>query len=63
VARRFTGEANAAYVALSVLASGLAVAFLALAAHRRYGRRAAAMAAVLLATASLSWSQGVVAYP
>ncbi|CAA9302780.1 MAG: hypothetical protein AVDCRST_MAG77-5805 [uncultured Chloroflexi bacterium] len=63
LARRLTGEANAAYVTLSVIASGLAVTFLVLAAHRLYGRRVALLAAVLLATNTLSWGQGVVAYP
>jgi hypothetical protein len=63
VLRLATGDANAAYVWLSVLASGLGVAFLTLAAERLYGRRSALLAAVLLATSSLYWSQGVVAYP
>jgi hypothetical protein len=63
VARLFTGEANAAFVALSVIASGLAVTFLTLCAARLYGRGPAVLAGALLATSSLSWSQGVVAYP
>ncbi|HET7771184.1 MAG TPA: DUF2723 domain-containing protein [Chloroflexota bacterium] len=57
------GDANAAYVWLSVVASGLAVTFLVLAAARLYGRRTALLAGVLLATSSVFWSQGVVAYP
>ncbi|HEU5316545.1 MAG TPA: glycosyltransferase family 39 protein [Chloroflexota bacterium] len=57
------GDANAAYVWLSVVASGLAVTCLTLAADRLYGRRTAVLAAVLLATSSLLWGQGVVAYP
>ncbi|HET6315440.1 MAG TPA: glycosyltransferase family 39 protein [Chloroflexota bacterium] len=63
VLRGMVGEANAAYVWLSVLASGLAVTFLTLAAARLYGRRTALLAAALLASSSLFWSQGVVAYP
>jgi len=61
--RLVTGDANAAYVALSILASGLAVTFLTLAAARLYGRRTALLAAALLATSSVFWSQGIVAYP
>ena len=57
------GDANAAYVWLSVLASGLAVSFLVLAATRLYGTRTALLAGALLATSSVFWSQGVVAYP
>ena len=57
------GDANAAYVWLSLVASGLAVTFLVLAGARLYGRRTALMAGVLLATSSVFWSQGVVAYP
>src|SRR5688500_7594871 len=43
------GDANAAYVWLSVLASGAAVTFLVLAATRLYGRRTGVLAGVLLA--------------
>jgi hypothetical protein len=57
------GEANASYVALSVLASGLAVFCLAMAAQRLAGRTVALLAAILLATSSVFWSQGEVAYP
>ena len=57
------GDANAAYVWLSLAASGLAVTFLVLAAARLYGQRTALLAGALLATSSVFWSQGVVAYP
>lgn len=63
VMRRFLTDANAAYVALSIAASGLAVVFLTLAAACLFGRRSALLAAVLLATSSVFWSQGEVAYP
>ncbi|MDQ3702222.1 MAG: DUF2723 domain-containing protein [Chloroflexota bacterium] len=63
LARRWIGDANASYVALSVVASGLAVFFLTLAAGRIAGRSVAVLAAVLLATSSVFWSQGEVAYP
>jgi hypothetical protein len=56
-------DANASYVALSIVASGLAVVFLVLAAGRLYGRTTALLAGVLLATSSVFWSQGEVAYP
>jgi len=58
-----TGDANAAYVWLSVAASGLAVTFLTLVAAQLYGNRTAFMSGVLLGTSSVFWSQGVVAYP
>lgn len=60
---RVLGDANASYVALSVAASGLAVVFLALAAARLAGRAVAVLGAALLATSSVFWSQGEVAYP
>jgi 4-amino-4-deoxy-L-arabinose transferase-like glycosyltransferase len=63
IARLLIGEANAAFVTLSILASGLAVTFLLLAAQRLYGLRTAILAALLLATSSVFWSQGEVAYP
>ena len=63
IARLLTGDANAAYVWLSVLASALGVTFFTLAADRLYGRRTALLAVTLLATSSLYWSQSVVAYP
>jgi 4-amino-4-deoxy-L-arabinose transferase-like glycosyltransferase len=63
LARLVFGEANASYVALSIVASGLAVTFLTLAAGALYGRTTALLAATLLATSSVFWSQGVVAYP
>lgn len=63
VVRALTGDANAAYVWLSVAASGLAVSCLLLAADRLYGRRTAFLASILLATSSLLWGQSVVAYP
>jgi hypothetical protein len=61
--RLLFGEANASYVALSILASGVAVFALTMAAQRLYGRTTALLAALLLATSSLFWSQGEVAYP
>ncbi|MGH2368093.1 MAG: protein O-mannosyl-transferase family, partial [Chloroflexota bacterium] len=63
VVRPLLGDANASYVALSIVASALAVTFLTLAAGRLYGRTTALLAAVLLATSSVFWSQGEVAYP
>lgn len=63
VARLVLRDANASYVALSIVASGLAVLCLALAARQLYGRTVAILAAVLLATSSVFWSQGEVAYP
>lgn len=57
------GGANASYVALSVLASGLAVFFLTLAGARLAGRTVGLLGALLLATSSVFWSQGEVAYP
>src|SRR5207247_2094281 len=63
LARHLLHEANASYVALSIVASGLAVTFLVLAAGRLYGRTTALLAGVLLATSSVFWSQGEVAYP
>jgi hypothetical protein len=57
------GNANAAYVWLSVVASGVAVACLVLAGARLYGRRTGLLAGLLLATSSVFWSQGLVAYP
>jgi len=61
--RQVLRDANASYVTLSVLASGLAVAFTVLAAARLYGRVTAVLAGVMLATSSVFWSQGEVAYP
>jgi 4-amino-4-deoxy-L-arabinose transferase-like glycosyltransferase len=63
VARLVLRDANTSLVALSIVASGLAVVFLAMAAAHLYGRTVAALAAVLLATSSLLWSQSEVAYP
>lgn len=63
VARLLFQEANQSYVALSVVASGLAVTFLALAATRLYGRATGLLSAIMLATSSVFWSQGEVAYP
>ncbi len=63
LARLVLHEANASYVALSIVASGLAVTFLMLAAERLYGRLTALLAGTLLATSSVFWSQGEVAYP
>ena len=57
------GEANASYVALSIGASGLAVFCLTLCAAKLGGRAVALLAAFLLATSSVFWSQGEVAYP
>src|SRR5687767_6417377 len=57
------GNANAAYVWLSVVASGVAVAWLVLAGARLYGRGTGLLAGLLLATSSVFWSQGLVAYP
>jgi Protein of unknown function (DUF2723) len=57
------GEANASYVALSIGASGLAVFCLTLCAAKLGGRTVALLAAFLLATSSVFWSQGEVAYP
>jgi|GEM_PF-329623 len=63
VVRLVLHDANASYVALSIVASGLAVTFLMLAAERLYGRLTALLAGTLLATSSVFWSQGEVAYP
>jgi hypothetical protein len=61
--RHFVPDANAAYVTLSIVASGLAIGFLTLAAAQLFGARTGLFAAVLLATSSIFWSQGEVAYP
>ena len=61
--RQALHDANLSYVALSIAASALAVFFLTLVAERLYGLRVALMSGVLLATSSVFWSQGEVAYP
>jgi hypothetical protein len=61
--RHIAGEANAGYVWLSIAASALAVLFLTLAAARLYDGLSAVLAGILLASSSVFWSQGEVAYP
>lgn len=62
-ARTVLGDANASYVALSIVASALAVAFLVMAAGTLYGPGTGVLSGVVLATSSVFWSQSVVAYP
>lgn len=64
VVRAATGlDANASYVALSVVASGVAVAMAALVGARLFDRATGLLGATVLATSALFWGQGEVAYP
>ncbi len=56
-------DANMSYVLLSLIASSLAVWCLFLLGWRLYGLQTAIVAALLLVTSSVFWSNGVVAYP
>ncbi len=56
-------DANASYVLLSVAASSLAVWLLFVLGWRLYGLQTAIVSALLLATSSVFWSHGEVAYP
>lgn len=55
--------ANTSYVLLSLVVSGLAVWCLFLLGWRLYGLQTAIVCALLLATSSIFWTHGVVAYP
>ena len=56
-------DANMSYVLLSIVASGLAVWCLFLLGWRLYGPQTAVVCALLLATSSVFWSNGEVAFP
>jgi hypothetical protein len=56
-------EANTSYVVLSLVASGVAVLCLFALGWRLYGLQTGIVSALLLASSSLFWTQGLVAYP
>ena len=56
-------EANLSYILLSLVASSLAVWFLFLLGWRLYGPQTAIVSALLLASSSVFWTHGAVAYP
>ena len=56
-------DANLSYVLLSLVASSLAVWFLFLLGWRLYGPQTAIVSALLLASSSVFWTHGAVAYP
>ena len=59
----FGTDANASYVALSIVASAIAVAILTIVGARLFDRTIGLLAGVILATSALFWGQGEVAYP
>jgi hypothetical protein len=60
-ARLVTGDANAAFVAISITASAVAVFFIYQLAYLWAGRRAAAAAGILFLVSPLAWFHGTVA--
>ena len=61
--RLVIGDANASYVTLSIVASGIAVTMLVLVGARLFDRTTGVLAGCVLATSALFWGQGEVAYP
>lgn len=61
--RLVIGDANASYVTLSIVASGLAVTMLVLVGARLFDRTTGVLGGCVLATSALFWGQGEVAYP